>query len=142
MKQSFIAASAYLVLGLISGIFYQEFIKAHHFSDATYTQLSTVHTHLLTLGLLFFMGVIALDKLFALSSSGLFQLFFWIYNVGLVVSVAMMIWHGCLTVLAAPVPPSVAGIAGLGHMIMAVGLALFMTLLGSAIFSKKTAAND
>lgn len=138
MKQSFIAASAYLVLGLVSGIFYREFSKAHNFSDATYTQLSTVHTHLLTLGFIFFLVVVALDKVFSLSSDGLFQVFFWTYNAGLLATVALMTWHGCLTVVGASVPPSVAGIAGLGHMIMAVGLALFMLILGLAIFKKKT----
>jgi hypothetical protein len=41
-----------------------------------------VHTHLLVLGLLMTLIVLALDKLFALSCGKVFSWVFWVYNAG------------------------------------------------------------
>ncbi|MFE2955680.1 DUF2871 family protein [Nocardia tengchongensis] len=64
------------------------------------SQLTATHTHVLALGTLFFLIVIVLDKQFALTSGRRFNAFFWTYNAGLVMTVAMMVAHGILTVLA------------------------------------------
>ena len=50
LRSLYYAAFGYLIAGLIAGLFYREFTKAHDFSDSTFTQLAVVHTHLLTLG--------------------------------------------------------------------------------------------
>lgn len=74
MKKIYYAALSYLIAGLISGLFYRSFTRANDFTGDS--QLSVVHTHLLTLGMLFFLAVLALDKLFTLSNLRMFTAFF------------------------------------------------------------------
>ena len=44
-----------------------------------------------------------------------------------------MIWHGCLTVLGEEASAMISGIAGLGHILITVGLIAFIGALGNAI---------
>ena len=44
MRALYYAAFGYLIAGLIAGLFYREFTKAHDFSDSIFTQLAVVHT--------------------------------------------------------------------------------------------------
>lgn len=135
MKKLYFAAFTYLILGLASGIFYREFTKHYEFPENSDSQLSAVHTHLLTLGFLVFLIVMVIEKAFNLSSDSRFKPFFWAYNAGLVVSTGTMVWHGMLTVMGQEViSPAISGIAGLGHSIMSIGLILFMIALGSKVF--------
>lgn len=133
LRPLFYAAFGYLIAGLAAGLYYREFTKANDFPDTTFTQLSVAHTHLLTLGFLALLVVLALEKLFTLSASRLFGWFFWIYNAGVLVTVAMMIWHGSLTVLGRDGSSMISGIAGLGHILLTVALILLMLTLGRAI---------
>lgn len=59
------ASMSYTILGLVSGIFYLEFTKMNEFTGVT--QLSVLHTHLLVLGMFFFLIVLLLEKVFHLS---------------------------------------------------------------------------
>ena len=129
MKKIFKAAFTYMIIGVLSGVFYREFTKANDFPEGEFTQLAVVHTHLLTLGFIVMLIVLALDKLFGLSGSRLFSWFFWLYNVGIVLTVGMMIWHGSLTVLGEVSNAMIAGIAGLGHIALSVSLVLFFLAL-------------
>ncbi|MEU6582368.1 DUF2871 domain-containing protein [Nocardia sp. NPDC046763] len=140
MRKSYYAAVCYTVLGLVLGFFYREFTKAHDFSGSS--QLTATHTHVLALGTLFFLIVIVLDKQFALTSGRWFNAFFWTYNAGLVVTVAMMVAHGILTVLNHDVSPAISGIAGLGHILLSVGLALFFLCLRGPITTAAREAGD
>jgi hypothetical protein len=146
MKKSFIAAVFYLVLGLLSGIFDREFTKAHSWSESQYTQLSVVHTHLLTLGFVVFLVVLALDKIFDLSADSRFKTFFVVYNLGILISSAMMTWHGIFTVLSgvnASWPEQLSLVAGLGHALMGLGLGFFLVILGPKVWAenKKSSVN-
>ena len=144
MKKLFYASFAYMVLGVVSGLFYREFTKAQHFSENSFTQLSVVHTHLLVLGFIVLLIVLVLEKLFALSQSKLFSWFFWVYNAGLIVTVAMLVVHGSMTVLGASVSPAISGIAGMGHILLTIALVLLFIVLGGRITAdvKKSAASD
>ena len=110
-------AFTYMVLGLASGL------------D---TQLSTLHTHFLALGMLVFLVVLALDAVFSLTGRRSFTVFYWTYNIGLLVTVALQAVRGILTLDGqdpATTSAAIPGIAGLGHMILTVGLvALFVAL--------------
>ncbi|WP_354637874.1 DUF2871 domain-containing protein [Kitasatospora camelliae] len=139
MRRSLHAAHVYMILGVISGLYYRELTKAHHFEGET--QLSVVHTHLLALGMLVFLIVLALDKLFRLSGSRHFTAFFWTYNAGLALTVLTMTYRGTMTVLGHSVPEAVSGIAGLGHIVITVGLVLLFTLLGKRVPATHTAAD-
>ena len=100
MKALYRAAVFYLALGLISGVFYREFTRANDFPEGQFTQLGVTHTHLLALGFMMFLIFLALEKAFAFSrNKKLFNIFFWLYNAGLLTTVSMLILHGSLTVL-------------------------------------------
>lgn len=132
MKKLFYASFIYMVIGVLSGVFYREFTKANDFTGQT--QLGLVHTHLLTLGFIVLLIVLILEKLFTLSKSGLFTWFFWLYNAGLVVTSAMMVVHGMMTVLGEESSSATAGIAGMGHMLLAAGMVLLFLALRTRIF--------
>ncbi len=133
MKKLFYAAFAYMLAGVASGLFSREFTRLNDFPEGRFTQLGVVHTHLLTLGFIVLLVVLALEKLFALSRSRLFGWFFWIYNAGLVLTAAMLALHGSLTVLGEESSRMIAGIAGLGHILLSAGMVLLFLALRRAL---------
>lgn len=124
-------AFAYMILGLLSGLFYREYAKATD-TVGVDSQLSILHTHFLALGMLVFLLVLGLDALFSLTGRRSFSVFYWTYNIGLLVTVVMQAVRGILTLDGQdPTTTSAAipGIAGLGHILLTVGLvALFVAL--------------
>ncbi|MFF0133474.1 DUF2871 domain-containing protein [Streptomyces mirabilis] len=123
---------------MLSGLFYREFTKVKDFTGDT--QLSVLHTHLLALGMLVFLIVLGLDKVFQLSESKLFTSFFWFYNAGIVVTVGMMGVHGTMTVLGHDdVPEVVPLVAGLGHILLTVGLVLLFIRIDKRLKELKAA---
>lgn len=122
-----VSAAAYTLLGLLGGVYYRELTRAHGFTGQT--QLSVVHTHLLALGTLFFLVALALEKQFTLSASHWFAWFFVAYHVGLVLTVTLLVVHGTVTVLGGTTGAAVAGVAGLGHIGLTLGLGAFMLCL-------------
>lgn len=123
-----------MVIGVLSGLFYREFTKANDFPEGQFTQLGLVHTHLLTLGFIVLLIVLALEKVFAISQNRqLFSWFFWLYNAGVILTAAMMVWHGMLTVLGEESTSMIAGIAGLGHIFLSVAMVIFFIALGRAL---------
>ncbi|MFB9775460.1 DUF2871 family protein [Brevibacterium otitidis] len=84
-----------------------------------------------------FLIFLALEKVFAISHSPkLFSSFFWLYNAGVLTTVAMMVWHGSLTVLGRE---SNAMIAGIRHILITAGLIVFIIALRRAVFAPLTA---
>lgn len=131
MRKLFVASFLYLLLGLASGLFYREFTKINGFTAADdFTQLSVVHTHLLTLGVIVLLIVMLLEKAFELSKSRAFGWFFWIYNLGLVVTAVGMAVNGVLTILGIETSKALAGVSGSGHMLLTAGLLLLFVALG------------
>ncbi len=140
MKKLFYAAFSYMVLGVLSGLFYREFTKANNFTGET--QLSVVHTHLLTLGFIVLLIVLILEKVFVLSQSPLLSWFFWIYNAGLVLTAAMLTVHGMLSASGTPedsISKAIPGIAGMGHILLSAGMVLLFLALRTRIFAARTA---
>jgi hypothetical protein len=140
MRKIYVAAHVYMILGLVSGLYYRELTKLNDFTGDS--QLGLVHTHLLALGMLFFLIVLALEKAFALTEGKLFTQFFWIYNGGLALTVGAMLVRGTLTVLGHSTGAALDGIAGLGHIVLTVGLVLFFINLGKRIPSSSDEAKD
>lgn len=139
MKRLFNAAAIYTLLGLLSGVFYREFTKANEFPEGAFSQLGLVHTHLLTLGTVVLLIALVIEKTFVVSrSTKLFGAFFWLYNVGLMVTSGLMVWHGTLTVLGKESSAMISGIAGLGHILLTAGLVCFFIALGRAVKSADT----
>lgn len=133
MRATLNAAIIYLLAGLGSGLFYRELTKLQQFPEGQFTQLAVAHTHLLTLGFLVLLVVLLLDKVFSLSGTRLFTWFFWLYNAGLVLTAGTLIWHGSLTVLGEESTTMIAGIAGLGHMLLTAALVLLVIRLYRAV---------
>ena len=142
MKKIFNAAFTYMIIGVLAGLFYREFTKANDFPEGEFTQLGVVHTHLLTLGFIVLLIVLALDKVFGLSGTKLFSWFFWLYNVCVILTAGMMVWHGSLTVLGQESNAMIAGIAGLGHIALSVSLVLFFLALRKKVVAGKAVTGD
>jgi hypothetical protein len=66
MRRLYYSAFAYMVAGVLSGLFYREFTKLNGFAEGQPTQLGLVHTHLLTLGFIVLLIVLVLEKVFTL----------------------------------------------------------------------------
>lgn len=141
MRRLFYAAFASMVAGVASGLFYREFTKLNDFPEGASTQLGLVHTHLLVLGFVVLLIVLLLEKQFALSQSRLFGWFFWTYLAGLVLTSATMVWHGCLTVLGLESSKMIAGIAGLGHMLLTAGMVLLFVALRKRLIAPAAAVD-
>mgnify|MGYP001508186848 FL=1 len=124
----------YMIIGLLSGFYYRELTKAHHFTGDT--QLALVHTHTLILGMFMFLLLLPLEKVFKLSSYYLFNWFFIVYHLGVIVTIGMMTYKGTLQVIGAKYSPeALAGFAGIGHTGMLAGLLLLNFLLRQAIIT-------
>ena len=140
MKKLLNASFIYMLAGVASGLFYREFTKFNDFPEGQFTQLGLAHTHLLTLGFIVLLIVLALEKVFGISSSPkLFAWFFWLYNAGVILTSAMLIWHGSLTVLGLESTAMIAGIAGLGHMLLTAGMVVLFVALRRAVTDRADA---
>lgn len=133
MSRLLTASFLFMIAGVASGLFYREFTKRSGFPEGQFTQLGLAHTHLLTLGFIVLLIVLVLERVLTLSRSRLFGWFFWVYSAGVVVTSAMLIWHGMLTVLGEESSAMIAGTAGLGHMLLTAGMVLLFLALRKAI---------
>lgn len=131
MRKIYYAAHTYMIVGLISGLFYREFTVLNDFTGET--RLSIVHTHLLALGMLFHLILLVLEKSFRLSVSRLFDWSFWVYNTGVTVTVGVMTLQGIQQVRGVETADAIGGLAGLGHIVLTVGLVLFFINLGKRV---------
>jgi cbb3-type cytochrome oxidase subunit 1 len=137
MRKIYVAAHVYMILGLVSGLYYRELTKAKDFTGDS--QLGIVHTHILALGMLFFLIVLVLEKQFTLTSGKLFDAFFWVYNAGLALTIGMMLVRGTMTVLGHQAGAALDGISGLGHIVITLGLIFFFVNLGKSLPVKEKA---
>ena len=133
MRRLFNAAFLYTILGLAGGLFYRELTHINRFTGDT--QLAVVHTHFLVLGMAFFLIVMLLERAFTLSESKLFNWFFWIYNAGLIWTVGFQTFNGSMTVLGTPNSSAIAGMSGLGHILLTVALILLFIGLRSRVLA-------
>lgn len=131
MQKLYRATIVYAVLGLVAGLATRSYTQARDFTGTT--QLSVVHTHLLALGFLLMLIVLLLDAVLSVSGSRSFTWFFWSYNAGLLLTVAVMVWHGVLQVEGAAVSPAVSGVAGLGHVAITVGIVSLLVALAGPV---------
>lgn len=120
LKQLYWATFLFAILGLAGGLFFRLYTKAHDFTG--FTELSVVHTHLLMLGMFGLLIALILEKVFALSKTKWFNLFFWHYCGGLMLTVVMMLIIGIDQVNGDPASAMLAGIAGIGHIILTVAI--------------------
>lgn len=132
MKKIINTSFLYAILAMVGGVFYREFTKFNDFVGKT--TLSVVHTHLFMLGMVFFLLILLLAKQYKnLIEDRKFKLFYYIYNGGLLLATAMFVWRGVLQVLGSDISSglnaSISGMAGIGHILLAVGIIIFFTIL-------------
>ncbi|MFI8707838.1 DUF2871 domain-containing protein [Bacillus sp. NPDC077411] len=126
MKKLYNAAFTYLIIGLLSGVFAREYSKAQGIQGTT--SLYKLHTHVLVLGFIFFLLALALSKLFAVHEAKSFNMWFIVYNLGLVLTVGSMATRGLLQLNGTDFK-GLSHIAGMSHTIIGIALVWFMILL-------------
>lgn len=136
MEKKFINTSFfYAILAMVGGVFFREFTKYNNFVGAT--ALGKLHVHLFVLGMVFFLLVAILEKEFKISLDKRINKFFVIYNVGLLGMVVMLLVRGITQVngmvLSTAMNASISGIAGLMHIVLAIGIVIFFMILKKAV---------
>ncbi|HFI0463112.1 TPA: DUF2871 domain-containing protein [Streptococcus suis] len=127
MRKQSITALIFMIIGLLSGLFYREYTKMTGFTGQT--QLSTVHTHAFALGMLFFLIVLALEANFRLTHHKHYGKFFGFYVSGLSLSLIMQVVRGMMQVQNVSGNGAIPGLAGVGHILLTIGLGFFMKVL-------------
>ena len=136
MMRILYTAFAFGITGVLSGLYYRELTKAHDFFDRSASQLPLVHTHLLVLGFVFLLIVLALEKIFTISAIAprAFAWFYWTWTVGVAITGGMMLVMGTMTVLGADSSSAaLAGISGLGHISLTVAVVMLFVSMRSAV---------
>ncbi|RDB68277.1 DUF2871 domain-containing protein [Eggerthella sinensis] len=141
MKKLINTALVYLLVGAAAGVFFREFTKFSQFDGAT--TLGFMHPHLLVLGFVVFL----IATLFALqddfTTDKLFAPFYIVYNVGIVITVGMMLVRGVTEVTGTLLPlpdAALSGISGIGHIMVGVGLVLLVIMFKRIVDRKAAVA--
>ncbi|MGN0305015.1 MAG: DUF2871 domain-containing protein [Lachnospiraceae bacterium] len=131
MKKYLNISLVYAIGALIGGVFYREFTKWNGFQGVTV--LGKVHTHLFLLGMVMFMLVALFAQHSNLQEMKTFRVFLWLYNIGVPLTVIMMVVRGITQVLGLPLSTgadaSISGIAGIGHILTGAGIILLLLSL-------------
>ena len=139
MKKLINISFIYAIAAMVFGVFFREFTKFNNFTGNT--TLSLLHAHLFTLGMLFFLIVASLNNNFSIIKHKKFKFFFYSYNIGLVITTAMLLWRGILqTLLIEPTPAinaSISGIAGIGHILLSIGIVTLFIIIESQLKLKE-----
>ena len=127
MKRYVNTALVYAILAMIGGVFYREFTKMLDFTART--SLGLVHTHYFMLGMVFFLLLAVVEKSFSFTTPKTGRVLA-VYHLGLNLTAVMLVVRGIIQVmgitLSAGATGAVSGIAGLGHILLGVGLVLVL----------------
>lgn len=136
MKKFINIAFTYAILALACGVFYREFTKLSGFTGRT--TLAFTHLHLFVLGTLVFLLIALFTLLTDLAEKKQFKTFMILYNVALPYMIIMFFVRGILqvknTVLSSGINAAISGVAGIGHILMAIAFVLFFLCLRNSNF--------
>lgn len=136
MKKCLNISLVYAIVGLAGGVFYREFTKMNGFDGVT--ALGKVHTHLLLLGMIVFLiTALFCSRFKCLPERKTFKAFMVVYNIGVTMTAIMLAVRGVTEVLNLELTraanAAISGIAGLSHIVLAIGIILLIvSLKGSA----------
>lgn len=134
MKRYLNLSIFYAVLAMVFGVFYREFTKWFGFTGDT--SLSVMHTHYFVLGTIFFLLLLVLEKNFSFTTPCTRKVMI-VYHVGLNLTSIMFLARGVLQVLgtelSSAVNASISGFAGIGHILLGVGMILTLLRVKKAI---------
>lgn len=132
-------AFTYALLAMVGGVFYREFTKFNAYTGNT--ALGVVHTHLFLLGMIFFLVAALFQMNVDLMSHKNFKKFYIIYNLGVAIMVVMLMARGITQVqgleLSRGLDAAISGIAGIGHILVGVGMIIYFMMLKKLIGDKK-----
>lgn len=135
MKKTVNTSFIYAILAMAGGVFYREFTKFQGFEEKT--TLSVLHTHLFMLGMAMFLLVTVCIRLFALDKAKKYSAFFIIYNIGVCLTAVMLTVRGITQVLGVELSNGqngmLSGSAGIGHILLGVGMVLFFLSLKESV---------
>lgn len=127
MKRYMNTALLYAILAMAGGVFYREFTRFNDFTART--TLSVVHTHYFLLGMVFFLLLLLLEKSFSFTGAKTGRVLI-IYHIGLNLTALMFVVRGVAQVLvpglSAGMHAAISGMAGIGHILLGVSLALVL----------------
>lgn len=134
MKNMYKISLSYLIFALASGLFHHEVAYWTHFEGNS--ALARVHPHAMILGSAVFLVMPLMMHTFQIHKQKSFRFFLGFYNVGLVMSLAFMTARGAIQLFGLNTPSfvdhMVGGMAGIGHIILTIGIAfLFHALMKS-----------
>lgn len=127
-KALFRSAAAWTGVGLVGGLAYREITKHSDFTG--HTELSVIHTHALTLGTVALLLVLMLTQVFRLPREPLFRWFTPVWNAGLAITLLGQAIIGYRQVQGEGAVPALAGIAGLGHILLTAAFIILFVVLG------------
>ena len=120
-------AFAYAIIAMIFGVFYREFTKFLHFGGQT--SLGFLHTHYFVLGMFFFLLLMLAEKALSFSDRNTGRLLV-VYQAGLNITGLGFLLRGLTQVLGTElnrgIDASISGIAGVGHILVGVGIILLL----------------
>ena len=136
MKKLINTSFIYLILALAAGVFYREFTKFNGFIGDT--TLSVLHTHLLILGMFFFLVYALFTKAYPqLSDSPKTKKFYIGYNVSVFFFTVTLLVRRIVQVLNVELSPganaAISGIAGISHILLTISLVYFFTILKKVV---------
>ncbi len=127
MKHYMNSALLYAVLAMAGGVFYREFTRFNGFTART--TLSVVHTHYFLLGLVFFLLLVVLEKSLSFTGEKTGRALA-VYHIGLNLTAVMLVVRGVTQVvgtnLSKGADAAISGMAGIGHILLGVGLVLVL----------------
>jgi hypothetical protein len=128
------ASMGYTMFGLAAGVYWRELTRHLGYVSNGTSQLRVMHTHCFSLGTFFFLFVLILEKNFKLSKHKDYKKFYITYNIGIGITLTMILVHGTLTVIDKdPKSRLISWTAGAGHTITAVGFYYFYKILLNAV---------
>lgn len=133
MKQMIRYASFYAIAAMAGGVFFREFTKFNNFTGST--MLGKVHTHLFLLGMVMFLIIALFVKQTSIAEQKRFKQFLLLYNIGVPLTVMMMLFRGIFEVLGTPLSSaldaSISGVAGVAHILTGIGIIMLLLLMKS-----------
>lgn len=124
MKKYINRSIFYALLAMVGGVFYREFTKIMNFTGTT--SLGKVHVHLLVLGTFVYLIAAFFSKQIDFEKEKSCKLFKYLYDVGLLLTVIMLVVRGFTQVLTISISKgisaSISGLAGIGHVLIAISL--------------------
>lgn len=131
MNRSFLFA----ILALVAGVFYREFTKFNGFVGRT--TLAFMHPHFLMMGTFFLIILVIFFKNFKVFDKKKFEKHFYIYSIGLIFTVIMMLVRGVTQVLNISLTlgqdKAISGIAGIAHIIFGVTFIMILNDMKKSI---------